>query len=73
MAYNKKCICSTCNGTKAKPGTQPHKCNSCQGKGHVNYRQGGLLIKMPCNACEGAGTVIKQFCTSCKGIGFQRK
>lgn len=39
----------------------------------MNYRQGGFVIRMPCNACDGAGTVIKQFCTGCKGSGFQRK
>lgn len=49
--YNKRCVCVVCNGTKAKPGTSPQKCNACQGKGNVNYRQGGFVIRMPCNSC----------------------
>lgn len=73
VSYNKRCMCSTCNGSRAKPGTSPQKCNTCQGKGSVNYRQGGFVIRMPCNACDGAGTTIKHLCTSCKGTGLQRK
>lgn len=66
------CLCETCKGAKAKPGTKPAKCNSCQGKGFLNYRQGAFMIRMPCESCEGQGTVLKTPCTACAGQGLRR-
>lgn len=61
VRYYHRVICSSCQGSKAKPGTKPKKCNACQGKGAIDYRQGGFMFKMACGSCDGEGTVIKDF------------
>lgn len=70
VVYERNSVCSTCNGTKAKPGTGQTKCTTCSGSGKVFYRQGFMTIGMECNACNGSGNVIKNPCTSCNGKGF---
>ena len=35
--------CQKCNGTGAKPGTQPETCPKCGGKGQVVYTQQSFL------------------------------
>jgi molecular chaperone DnaJ len=44
IVFEKKGVCITCNGSKAKPGTSPTRCSACGGKGTVNYRQGPMTI-----------------------------
>lgn len=46
IKYFHRVKCGTCDGTKIKPGTKPKKCNACQGKGNINYRQGGFMVQM---------------------------
>lgn len=33
IKYFHRVVCTTCHGSKAKPGSKPKKCNSCHGKG----------------------------------------
>ena len=70
ILFEKRGICTTCNGSKCKPGTAPSKCTSCGGKGFVNYRQGPMTIQMTCNKCKGVGVTIKSPCQSCKATGI---
>lgn len=67
---DKKGVCTTCHGSKCKPGTSATKCNNCGGRGTVNYRQGPMVIQMACNYCKGAGTTIKNPCATCRGSGI---
>lgn len=69
VSYRVKDACSTCKGSKAKPGTSATKCTTCAGKGTMNYRQGPMVIQMACNSCGGVGNVIKNPCSTCKGTG----
>lgn len=69
VSFRVKDACSTCKGSKAKPGTSATKCTTCSGKGTMNYRQGPMVIQMACNSCGGAGNVIKNPCSTCKGTG----
>jgi len=71
--YQKKGVCSTCNGSKSKPGTQPQKCGTCQGSGFMTLRQGPMVMKMPCQTCHGEGKKIVHPCTPCKGSGVETK
>ena len=69
VAYRIKDVCSTCKGSRCKPGTAPTKCSTCSGQGTVNFRQGPMQIQMACSSCGGAGTSVKSPCSSCKGSG----
>lgn len=69
--------CSTCNGTKAKPGTKVETCNMCHGTGTVRQVQNTILGQMqtqrPCTNCHGTGKVITEPCETCRGKGTVRK
>ncbi|MFT5430145.1 MAG: molecular chaperone DnaJ [Myxococcota bacterium] len=64
--------CETCDGKGAKPGTSPVDCPRCDGRGQVMLQQGLLMMRMQCNQCGGAGKVIKDPCTDCRGKGQTR-
>ena len=66
--------CQHCNGTGAKPGTQPETCGKCGGKGQVVFTQQSILGMVrnvqPCPDCRGTGKVIKEKCPDCYGTGY---
>lgn len=66
--------CPTCNGTGAKPGTQPVTCPKCNGEGQIVYTQqsmfGMVRNVQTCPECNGTGKVIKEKCTTCRGTGY---
>lgn len=66
--------CTKCNGTGAKPGTQPQTCSKCGGKGQVVYTQQSMLGMVrnvqPCPDCHGTGKLIKEKCPDCYGTGY---
>ena len=61
--------CETCKGSGAASGTQPETCQMCSGTGQVRYQQGFFSVARTCNACRGAGRVIKTPCKDCNGAG----
>jgi molecular chaperone DnaJ len=61
--------CDTCHGTGAKPGTSAKTCNTCQGSGSVQMRQGFFSVQQTCPHCRGAGKTISDPCTPCHGQG----
>jgi molecular chaperone DnaJ len=61
--------CDDCDGSGAKKGTAPVTCHSCQGTGQLRIQQGFLTIQQTCPNCHGAGTMIKDACSSCRGQG----
>src|SRR6202046_5714225 len=62
-------LCETCKGTRSKPGTGTTTCRTCAGRGQMAYSQGFFSITRTCPACQGAGHVIKDACTDCRGQG----
>ncbi|MDE2385018.1 MAG: molecular chaperone DnaJ [Alphaproteobacteria bacterium] len=61
--------CEQCNGTGAKPGTQPTTCRTCGGAGAVRSQSGFFTVERACPTCNGRGSVIADPCARCHGQG----
>jgi molecular chaperone DnaJ len=61
--------CSQCHGSGAAPGKSPVACQQCGGRGQVRYQQGFFSISRACGMCHGAGMVINDPCSKCRGEG----
>jgi molecular chaperone DnaJ len=60
-------ICTHCNGSGAKPGTQPKTCPTCGGQGQVFMTSGFFRMAQACGACRGQGKIIEAVCPQCQG------
>lgn len=69
LVLNKPDTCTTCKGSKMKPGTTKSTCQTCRGSGRVTFQRGHMLIQQTCTACGGIGERISNPCQSCKGTG----
>jgi len=67
LEIEKHVSCVTCNGSGAKPGTQPVKCDYCDGRGQVIQSQGFFRVQTTCPSCRGRGTTIRDKCPDCRG------
>ncbi|WP_010581752.1 molecular chaperone DnaJ [Schlesneria paludicola] len=67
IEIEKHVSCVTCNGSGAKPGTQPVKCDYCDGRGQVIQSQGFFRVQTTCPSCRGRGTSIREKCPDCRG------
>ncbi|MGQ0615816.1 MAG: molecular chaperone DnaJ [Acidimicrobiia bacterium] len=65
--------CHTCHGTGAQPGTSPHPCPRCGGRGVLDDNQGFFSLSSPCPQCRGSGYVVDDPCTTCRGAGVEKK
>ncbi|HEY7627759.1 MAG TPA: molecular chaperone DnaJ [Ilumatobacteraceae bacterium] len=65
--------CSTCQGSGAKPGTQPVVCSQCGGRGVIDDNQGLFSFSSPCRACGGRGVIVTEPCPTCRGSGTERR
>jgi molecular chaperone DnaJ len=61
--------CDSCEGSGAREGTQPQRCERCGGSGQAIFQQGLFRISRPCDACAGEGWVIRDPCPDCRGSG----
>lgn len=66
-------VCSTCNGTGAKPGTSPKACPSCNGSGQISQTKrtpfGHFTNITTCSRCRGEGKIIEVPCSACRERG----
>jgi molecular chaperone DnaJ len=65
--------CSTCHGSGARPGTTPHTCPQCGGRGVLDDNQGFFSFSQPCPNCAGQGYVIDDPCPTCRGSGVEQR
>jgi molecular chaperone DnaJ len=65
--------CSTCHGSGARPGTTPHTCPQCKGRGVLDDNQGFFSFSQPCPNCAGQGYVIDDPCPTCGGTGIEHR
>ena len=74
VTYNRIQKCPDCSGSGAAKGTSPETCTVCGGSGQrrVVQRMGGMQFQstVTCDSCRGAGKVIKNPCSNCRGTGF---
>src|SRR3954454_20928418 len=62
--------CPESKGTGAKPGTQPHICQTCEGAGFVVSGVGGAFsLNETCPTCRGRQLVYDDPCPVCHGSG----
>lgn len=61
--------CDACEGSGARPGSQPVTCATCEGHGQVRMQQGFFSIQQTCPQCRGRGKTIPDPCPNCRGQG----
>lgn len=69
--------CPTCEGSGARPGSQPKTCPGCNGTGRVSSTRstplGQFVASRTCPECHGRGEVIEDYCPECMGRGTVRR
>ena len=77
VVYNRFEACPSCEGSRAKAGTEPKKCAECDGAGQKVYttHQQGMTFQQVavCPACQGQGVFIEELCPDCDGRGSVRE
>ncbi len=69
ITYRKHENCDACAGSGSSKKQAPASCRTCGGRGQVRYQQGFFSIARTCPGCQGAGSVVTDPCTKCKGEG----
>jgi len=69
IAFTRQDLCESCQGSGAKPGSEPVSCVTCGGLGKVQRGGGMFRMVMACPACQGQGRVYREKCPDCRGGG----
>ncbi len=67
ISVEKMVTCPTCEGSGARPGTQPEVCPQCHGSGQFIQTQGFFSVKTTCPRCHGQGQIVSDPCPECMG------
>lgn len=70
VKFNRHEKCAACAGSGAKPGTRPEACSYCAGRGRVVQSTGIFSMQTTCPSCQGAGSVVRDPCLDCNGVGY---
>lgn len=60
--------CPKCHGSGSRTGERL-TCPACRGRGTVAFQQGFFTVSRTCPQCAGAGEVVRDPCTECRGTG----
>ena len=66
-------LCSTCDGSGARPGSRPATCDYCGGQGRIVQSQGFFRVQTTCPACRGEGRIVREKCPQCRGNGRESR
>jgi molecular chaperone DnaJ len=70
-------LCDECSGSGARRGSEPVRCETCNGYGQVQQQESGFfgmsVRVIPCPRCNGRGATVSDPCPSCRGSGRARK
>ncbi len=65
--------CTTCGGDGVEPGTEPTRCDRCEGSGRLHQVSRGIFGEFvraqACPQCGGRGQIIEHPCRACDGAG----
>ncbi len=64
--------CQSCDATGSQSKAKAQSCKECRGQGRVFYQRGFFAQEAECRQCQGAGSVVTDPCSSCKGMGRVR-
>ena len=77
IEFSRQETCSSCQGSRAEPGTTPIRCSTCNGSGEVRQVRQTILGSMvnvgTCPSCGGLGETIQTPCKTCNGHGLVRE
>ncbi len=77
ITLNRQAVCVDCSGSGGKTGTGTNVCGICNGKGKIHETRhsffGAMSTTKICDNCGGVGTVPKEKCNACKGMGVSHK
>lgn len=73
ISFQRGEACEKCDGSGARPGTQPVTCTKCGGRGIVLQSNGILRVQTTCPSCHGSGQMITDPCFDCRGYGIRKK
>jgi len=65
--------CDTCSGSGSKTNAGTKTCSSCGGRGVITRQAGIFIQQTTCPECRGAGEVVADPCSDCKGDGRVQK
>jgi len=73
IKVKKQIACDACGGSGAKDRSSVRTCGTCGGSGYVRQVRSTFLGQMQttttCPTCNGAGEVVTENCSKCKGNG----
>lgn len=69
IAFERRHLCDTCEGSGAHPGSEVARCQQCGGRGQILQSAGILRVQTTCPVCRGAGQIIVEPCHDCRGQG----
>lgn len=69
--------CTHCKGSTVEPGYDMKTCGTCKGAGQINKVVntifGAIQQAVPCDTCQGRGSVPEKVCAVCHGKGTERQ